>query len=331
MHLDAHAHYFPRSAVTACMRGEEWFGTTFHRDEEGVPVALTAGSRSVFGSSAHFDSMERRLERMDELELDMQILSLLPPLFRYGIGVEPALAASRTVNDELAEIVRRWPKRFVALATVPLQDVGKAIEELRRARLELGFPGVAVGTHVEGTNWDAPQLVDFLEAAQDLDALLLVHPIHPRDRDALSRYYLRNAIGNPWETTIAAACLSAGGVLDRLPRLRLCLAHAGGYLAFASGRLDRAFDVRREMRNGAARPPSAYLERFLFDSITHSPLALRFLVDTVGVGNVVLGTDFPADMGKIDAVADIRANQFLTDEEKRAILGENLLRLLQPG
>lgn len=328
MHLDVHAHYFPRSAVEACERGEEWYGTTFDRAESGVPVAVTAGSRFAFGSPSHFDPIEWRLERMDELELDVQILSLLPPLFRYGLDADLGLAASRTVNDELAEIVRRWPKRFLALATVPLQDVDAAVEELRRARLELGLVGVAVGSHVNGTNWDAPELCAFLEVVEDLEALLLIHPIHPRDSGALGRFYLRNVIGNPWETTVAASCLAASGTLDRFPRLRVCLAHAGGYLAFASGRLDRAFAVRKEMRGGAKQAPSSYLDRFLFDSITHSPLALRFLVDAVGQGNVVLGTDFPADMGKLDAVADIRANDLLTEEEKRAILGENMARLL---
>jgi aminocarboxymuconate-semialdehyde decarboxylase len=213
-----------------------------------------------------------------------------------------------------------------------MQTPNAAVEELQRVMSTAGMVGVSVGTHVGGLNWDEPELFPVLEAAEQSQALVFVHPAASRLKEALPRYHMRNFIANPTETTIAIGSLIFGGVLDRLPGLRLLFAHGGGYACWAYARFDHGYQVRAEAREHIARLPSDYLSSMWYDSLVHGYGNLRRLIDVVGVDRVVLGTDFPADMGQPDPVAWIEKSD-LSESEQRAVLGENAEVLLgkDPG
>ncbi|WP_203701968.1 amidohydrolase family protein [Asanoa iriomotensis] len=329
MRIDVHCHFLPESGRRAHERGEDWHGTVFSRDENGILVSETGPRRMKFGSPLHFEPMEQRVARMDARGVDIEMLSMLPPLFRYEVPAADNAAAARDVNDELSALTKRFPGRFLGLGTLPLQDVDASVTELERLMALPGMAGVAIGTNVNGVNLDADELAPFFTAAQDLDAFVFIHPMDQRGREALGSYYLRNAIGNPFETTVAAASLMMSGRLAQVPRLHICLAHGGGYTAAALGRFAHTWQVRNEVESTPDRSPALLYRRFFYDSLTHDERTLRHLVDFVGVDRVVLGTDFPADMGMTNAALEIRASDAFTDDEKAAILGGNLATALK--
>jgi aminocarboxymuconate-semialdehyde decarboxylase len=265
---------------------------------------------------------------MDRTAVDIQILSLTPTLWRHEVDPADGIAMARDVNDETAAMVAAHPDRFAGYAFLPLQDAGAAVRELERAVRGLGLVGASVATNVMGEDWDSARLFPVLEAAHELDALLFVHPTAVRPRKVLHRYHLGNLIGNPWETTVAIGSIVFGGVLDRLPGLKLCFAHGGGYAAFAVGRFDHGYRVRPESHAVAEHLPSDYLRLLLYDSLTHSERALRHIADLVGVDRIVLGSDFPADMGYQDPVGWLRGLTSFTRAEKEQIEQENISRLL---
>jgi aminocarboxymuconate-semialdehyde decarboxylase len=323
--VDVHAHLFPQSAVRAEARGAEWFGSTFEPvPPTAAPVVVTGDSRAALGSTVHREPPEARIERMDRIGVRTQVISVLPPLYRYNLPPDVGLAAARAINDEIAGMHAAHPDRFLGLATLPLQDPAAAVRELGRA-MAIGLSGFAVGTHVAGRDLDDPALRPVFRLASDLGCFVLCHPAHPRAAGAMRRFYLSNVVGNPWETTLAFTSLVLGGVLDEAPGMRICFVHGGGYITAAIGRLGHAHTVRPEV-TGSAEPPSAYLGRVFFDSLTHDPDGLVDLVRKVGADRVLLGSDFPADMGDEDPVATVRAAA-LDDAERDAIIGGNASRL----
>jgi aminocarboxymuconate-semialdehyde decarboxylase len=325
--VDVHAHLLPRSAIAAANDGSDWFGSTVERDELGRPRIITGDYAVSLGGPVHWESIEERVERMDAMGVDEQVLSLNPILFRYYNDPDHAVECATAVNDEIANIAADWNGRFSGFGALPMQSPDRAIAELERVMAVPGMVGAAVGTHVNGLNWDEPELFGVLEAAAALGATVFIHPAASRLKDALPRYHMRNYIANPTETTIAIGSIIFGGVLERLPALKLVFAHGGGYACWGSARFDHGYKVRPEAREHAPMFPSEYLERMWFDSLVHGSLNLRHLIDVVGVERVVLGTDFPADMGQPDPVAWLESTD-LTDAERAAVLGSNADQLL---
>lgn len=327
MNIDVHTHYLPRSVVAAADAERDWHGIQFAVDELGQLVSTTAAMRFPLPWPDFRAPISDRIAEMDRLRVDMQVISLTPTLWRHEVEGHHAVEMARDVNDETSAIVHEHPTRFAGFAYLPLQDAPASVAELERSVRDLGLVGAAVTTNVDGEDWDSDRLFPVLEAAHDLGAMIFIHPASVRARGTLDRYHLRNLIGNPLETTIAIGSIIFGGVLDKLPDLRLVFAHGGGYAAFAAGRFDHGAQVRPESK-GTQRPPADYLRQLYFDDLTHSPLALRYLVDLVGIEHVVLGSDFPADMGYRDPVGWLERAPLLDDAEKRQILGGNLERLL---
>lgn len=328
--IDVHAHFLPSGAIDAGRTNALWHGTRIQQGTQGAPVLVTGDYRVGLGSRAYWDGPEHRLAGLRTAGVDVQVVSLAPPLFRYYLEPEAAIPAAREVNDELRDWTERWPQHYLGLATLPLQDVSAAVAELDRAVNDLGLVGAAVGTHVNGENWDSPSLLPVLRAAEELGALLFVHPAGSRVEAALPRYHMRNFIGNPFETTVAIGSLIFGGVLDRVPNLKLVFAHGGGFACADVGRFDHGYTVRPEARKHPQLPPSEYLRRLYFDSLTHSADALRYLIDTVGPGQVVLGSDYPADMGVERPVEAMASCPTLSLQEKDQVLRTNAARLLPP-
>ena len=267
-----------------------------------------------------------RLGSMDARRVDIHMVSISPTLYWYSVDPEAACSFARISNDDLAEMIAGAPDRFIGLGYLPLQSVEGTIAELERCVTVHGFPGVMIGTNVNGADWDDEILFPVLAAAEALGAVLYFHPARGRADQFLRRYHFSNLIGNPLETAVALGCLIFGGVFDKLPALKTCFAHAGGYGVLGVGRLDHGHEVRPET-TGILQLPSDYVRACWFDTITHSERTLRYIIDVVGVDKVGLGSDYPADMGEPQPVEFIEGCASLTGAEKTAILSGNATHL----
>jgi aminocarboxymuconate-semialdehyde decarboxylase len=271
--------------------------------------------------------LERRLRDMAAAEVDVQVLSVCPQTFLYAQPPSLAAAFARIQNVQLAKLVKAHPDRFLAIATLPLQAPQLAADELRHAMGVLGLRGMQIGSNVAGRNLDDPELEPVWATAAELGAFILLHPINVAGADRLSSYYLGNLIGNPLDTTIAAACLVFSGVLERHPSLKICLAHGGGFVPYQAGRFLHGWHVRTEPKRRLPKPPTESLARFYFDTIVHSKDVLEFLVGNAGAGRVLLGSDYPFDMGMPDGVLQVRGAS-IPAAEQSAILGGRARALL---
>lgn len=273
-------------------------------------------------------SPARRLEDMDRLGVDLQVLSPSPTQY-YG-WADPALA-TRIVdaqNTAIATVVRTTPERFVGLGAVALQHPALAAEQLREAMTRHGLLGAEITSDPTGQGLDDPALDPFWREAERLGAVLFVHPLGTSLGERVNRYYLSNILGQPLETAIALSQLIFGGVLDRFPGLRIVAAHGGGYLPLSIGRSDHGHGVRPESR-GCREAPSRYLSRLWYDTVVFKPESLGALIDQVGVGQIVAGTDYPFDMGEYALHELVRQVPGLDEDGRAAILGANAIRLLR--
>ncbi len=327
MRVDIHCHLIPRRFWDSAAGGLDWYRATL--DVEGGRQFINTRDRKAGPVEPNWRlSLDERVALMDEIGVDMQVLSTPPYFFNYHLPIAEALASSRELNDEIAGAISEYPDRFSGLATVPLQDVDAAIGELERCMTN-GLRGAELCTHVNGVNYDDRNLWPFFEAAETMGAFIFFHPHAPTAAERTRSYYLSNLIGNPLETTIAAASIIFGGLLDRFPDLKLCFAHGGGYACYGIGRMDRGYRVRDEGKvNDIAGAPGSYLSGLYFDCLTHSYTALDYLLKTVSADNVLLGSDFPFDMGFDSPAQWILDAPGLSESDTEKILGGNAVRLL---
>lgn len=274
------------------------------------------------------DSVEERLADMDAMGIDVQALSLSPYQIFYWAEDDLGVRAFRMINEDLAELVRARPDRFVGLGAVPLQDIAAAVEELVRCVTELGFPGIETSTHVEGEELSAPRLAPFWEAVEELGAVVFIHPSGFTHPDRFREHYFFNTIGHPLESTLCAGRLIFDGVMERHPGLKIVFAHGGGFLPAYSGRFDHAYHAREDVRHGLPLPPSEYLARFYFDTMVFDTDQLGYLVRKYGAEHVLLGTDYPYDMGEADPLGLVGKVEGLTPDQVSLITGGNAARLL---
>lgn len=274
-------------------------------------------------------SPEERLKDMDRMGIDIQVISPSPVQYYYWTEGELGLKLALMQNDRVAEIVRARPTRFAGMGTLPLQDVDRAVQELERIVKELGLRAVEVSSNVNGVDFDAPCFKRFFAKAEEFDVLIFIHPIGFTDGGRLREYYLNNVIGQPLDSTVAVSHLIFGGVLESHPHLKICVAHGGGYLPYYAGRMDHAYKVRPECQRLISRLPSAYLRQLYFDTVLYRGESLAYLVRQVGSDRVLLGTDYPFDMGETDPVGYIGGVRSLSRAEKEQIWGGNAARLLK--
>ncbi|MEP9353515.1 amidohydrolase family protein [Xanthobacter sp. KR7-65] len=268
-----------------------------------------------------------RLRDLDEAGIDMQLVMPPPPQCYYTVPLDIAVKASRMVNEGLAEYVVRRPDRFRAFGTVPLQDGEAAAAELEFVVKNLGFKGVQVLTNVAGRELSDPAFEPFWAKAEELGAVVLLHPNGFTHADRLKRFYFNNVIGNPLETTIAIHFLIFDGVLERHPNLKILSVHGGGYVAAYAARMDHAWGARSDARGKLPLAPTTYLKRMYFDTVVFSTGQLEALVNLVGVDHVLMGTDYPYDMAESDPVGHVMGAGF-DDAAKAAICGGNAKALL---
>lgn len=268
------------------------------------------------------------LKDMDAMGIDIQVISPSPTQYYYWTDGELGVQLAQLQNNRVAEIVQAHPTRFAGMGTVPLQDIDRAIQEIERCTRELGLRAVEVSSNINGVDYDDPRFAPFFTKAEELGVLLFMHPIGFTDGARLREYYLTNTIGQPLESTVAVSRMIFGGVFERHPQLKFCVAHGGGYLPYYAGRMDHAYTVRPECQRAISRPPSAYLRQLYYDSVIYTGTTLAALIATVGSDRVMLGTDYPFDMGESDPVSLIAQTRGLTRADKERVWGGNAAQLL---
>jgi aminocarboxymuconate-semialdehyde decarboxylase len=294
----------------------------------GSELTREVNRRQLHDLRPKMESVEVRLADMNAMGVDVQALSLSPYHLFYWAEGELGSKAFRMINDDLAELVRAHPDRFLGLGAVPLQSTDEAVSELRRCGDELGFPGIEIGTHVGGEEISSPRLERFWEAVEELEMVVFIHPTGFTDEGRFTEHYFLNTIGHPLEETICAGRLIFDGVIERHPGLKLVFAHGGGYLPAYAGRFDHAYHAREDVRSGLPRPPSEYLTTFYFDTMVFEADQLGFLIDKYGSDHILLGTDYPYDMGETDPLGLIGEVGGLSSHDTSLITGGNAARLL---
>lgn len=325
--FDVHAHCIPPVF-------RDWLKNT--GSDHGVEMLETdRGVRARFNgrftSGPLRDSLgdlDQRIADMDRMGVDVQLLAGWIDFTGYDLGSSSGLALSQAQNNALAEEASKHPSRLLPVATLPLQDPNAAVKELDRAMNDLGMVGAQIATTVGDVWLDRAGLDPVWEAAEETGAFVILHPMAPLSGVILDRYFMDNSVGRPAETTIALAGLISSGVFERYPDLRLCAVHGGGFAPFQAGRLDRAHAAKPELAaTEISRPPSYYLQHLYVDTVVHNPGVLRFLIDTLGADHILVGTDYPFEMGDDDPVALVESVPRLEPAEREAILTGNAKRL----
>ena len=294
----------------------------------GNQLTKEVNKRQLAALRPKMDLIEVRIADMDAMGVDIQALSLSPyQLFHWAEG-DLSVRAFQTVNDDLAKVVADNPDRFVALGAIPMQDPGQARSELRRCATELGFRGIEMATHIEGVEISSPEYEAFWEDVEQLGLVVFLHPTGFTEPARLMDHYFINTIGHPLEEAICAGRLIFDGVMERHPGLKFVFAHGGGFLPLYWGRFDHAYHTREDVRQGLPRPPSEYLAMFYFDTMVFDPRQLGYLIDRYGPDHVLLGTDYPYDMGETDPLGLISRVDGLGDSDRDLIAGGNAARLL---
>lgn len=326
--IDIHAHFFPEAYLKLIAEEGGRFELRLSRSDPKGPV-IQIGPLRVGPLRSAFSDLDVRRKEMDRQGVRVHALSLTYPMV-YSADGDLGLRLARAMNDALAQAHTAFPDRFVGLATLPMQEPKLALEELDRVARLPGIRGAYLGTNIRGRELSDPDFFPLYERMEALRLPLFLHPIDVVGAQRLVPYYLGNLLGNPFDTAVAAAHLIFGGVLDRFKHIQICLPHAGGAFPYLVGRLARGWKVRSECKH-LKRPPSAYLRRFTYDTISHSAEALHYLVGLVGADRVMLGSDYCFDMGYERPVQIITRLRGLRQSDRARILGGNAGRVLRLG
>ena len=279
------------------------------------------------GIAALMTDPRLRLEAMNRMGVDVDVISITPTQYYYWAEPELGHQAAALQNEAIARFVEFDPARFVGLGTLPMQDPAAAVGELRRIVTEYGFPGVTINPSARGTDYDGPAYEEFWKTVHELDLLVVLHPNGTVDGRRLADYYLINVVGNPMEMTIALIKIVLGGIVERYPGIKILGVHGGGYLTFYLDRMDHAAAVRPDVGYKINGRPSDHLKTLYFDTVVHGA-GLAHLVELVGPGHVLMGTDFPYDMGDPDPIGRIKSLTSISNDERADIMGGNAAKLL---
>ncbi len=268
-----------------------------------------------------------RLEDMDAMRVDIQVISMNLPTPAYWADGATGQRIARACNEGIADFVAKAPDRFIGIGAVPLQDVNRSVRELKHAVNELGLRGVTIPSNIRTRDLGEPRFRKFWARAEELDVPVFIHPRGFTHDDRLRKYFLWNTVGQPLEEALVMASLVYEGVMDDYPGLKVVVAHGGGYLPYYPGRGDKAFDSRPETRVNIDRKPSDYLKRFYFDSVIFDREMLRTLVKRAGDKHVMMGTDYPRGEIETDPVGFVSRTSGLSASSKERIVSGNAAKL----
>jgi aminocarboxymuconate-semialdehyde decarboxylase len=320
--VDFHNHYYPPEYLEAIKAGG--LKVKMDYDAEGNPRLHYPGDYNIL-VPGHRD-LDFREKVLDEHGVTHQVLTFTTPGVHYE---EPAVAVrlARVVNDAFAaEASRR--KHFSALATLPLNDPRASVVELERAMRELGLRGAMVFSNVNGAGLDEAAYMPLWEKANELDAVIYIHPAHPLGVEAMETYWLMPLVGFLMDTTLAAGKLVFSGIVERFPRITWVLTHMGGAVPYLAERWDRGYEAFAECRANIKEKPTTYLKRFYYDTVNFDNAAQRLAIEFAGVDHIVAGSDYPHQIGSIPKMLSSIGSLAITDAQRAKILGGNAARLL---
>jgi aminocarboxymuconate-semialdehyde decarboxylase len=327
--VDVHCHYLNPvvNQKTAHLNAAQYDPTVIFAND----LTNETNVKQMKDRAPKLMGIDVRLKDMDRMGVDIQAVAPAP--YHYFYFTEPAHGAelAREVNEGIANVVAQHPDRFVGMGSVPLQNAELAVQELEYCVKKLGLRGVEINTNVNGLNLTDPSLglEKFFAKANELGIVVFMHPLGYTQGDRLRNHYFNNVIGNPLETTVAVSHLIFDGVVARHPKIKFLAAHGGGFLAHYWARMDHAWKARPDTRTVIKKKPSSYLEKFYFDSITFDPRMLKQLIDRYGADHVMLGTDYPYDMGEDDPRGLIAGVNRLSAADRRLIEGGNAMKLFK--
>ena len=324
--IDTHSHVLTQETAALLREAAPKAAVTITPMDKDFAALDVGGTVYRPFPTGGFD-VAKRLADMDATGVDVQVLSVTPQTYLYKQEAALGAVTSAIQNDQIAKLIATHPTRFLGIATLPMQDGKLAADELKRAITKLGLRGTMIASNIMGKNFDDPGFEPLWATAEEHDAFVFIHPNNVAGADRLKSYYLGNLIGNPLDTTIAAACLYFGGVLDRHPKLKVVLAHGGGFTPYQAARWEHGWKVRPEPKANVKEQPQNIARRFYYDTILHSAKVLEFMIGHVGAGHVVLGSDYPYDMAMLDCVKHVRSLN-ISEADKAMILGGHAEQLL---
>jgi aminocarboxymuconate-semialdehyde decarboxylase len=324
--IDAHAHILTEETMTLLAKETPAVAPSLKAIGDGNYELTIAGVPYRPFPLGGFD-IEQRFKDMKASDVDMQVLSNTPQTFLYNQDAGLTTAASVVQNDQIAKHIRDHPRSFYGLATLPMQAPKAAADELERAIGTLGLKGMQIGSNINGKNLDEPELEPVWQVANEHNAFCMVHPNNVAGAERLRNYYLQNLIGNPLDTTIAAACLVFGGVIERFPNIRFFMVHGGGFAPYQAGRWQHGWQVRPEPQKHLKQRPAETIRTLYWDTILHGRPQLEFLVKEFGAAHIMLGSDYPYDMGTFECARQVKALS-VPELDKLAILNGLAQKLL---
>ncbi len=323
--IDFHNHFYPPHYIEA-LHAEKDGPISVTIDGDGNPVLHSPGDHNI-AVRGHRD-IEFRQGVLDEEGVDTQVLTVTSP----GTHVhrpDRAVYFAQRINDTLAGIAQERNGRFTALATLPLNDPEASTVELERAVGQLGLPGIMAFSNIDGVALSDERFWRLYERADELGAVIYIHPTHPVGVEAMTDFWLMPLVGFTFDTTLAAAGLVFSGVVERFPGIRWVLAHLGGAIPYLAERLDRGYEAFEECRANINMPPSEYLKRFYYDTVNFDPRALMLAAQFAGADHLLAGSDYPHQIGSLRSMVQSIRNLDISDDAKAGILGENAAQLLK--
>lgn len=322
--VDFHNHYYPPEYVDALRTSASVVKVTY--DDDGNPCVHYPGDYNIL-VPGHRD-IEYRRTVLEQHGVTTQVLTFTTP----GVHVEPADVAvrlAREINDAFARVSRKSHGRFTALATLPLNDPAASVIELERAMNELGLPGAMVFSNVNHVALADARFAPLWKKADELGAVIYIHPTDPAGVDAMLDYWLMPLVGFLMDTTLAASKLVFSGVVARHPRIRWVLTHMGGAIPYLAERLDRGYRAFAGCREHIDRPPTEYLKQFYYDTVNFNPAAIRLALDFAGPDRILAGSDYPHQIGSIPLMIDTLKGLDVPESVREKIFGDNAAALLR--